>query len=99
MALLDDIKKDLRITHTALDSEIDDIIEEARADLKLSGVSYVKVEAETNIDPLIKRAIKIYSKSRMEEDTDKADRFSKSYEMLKQHLSLAADYQEPAPVV
>ena len=54
--LLDDIKTTLRVSHNALDNDISDLIEEARHDLMLSGVSSKK--ANDDIDPLIKRAIK-----------------------------------------
>ncbi|MEB8964099.1 head-tail connector protein, partial [Bacillus cereus] len=40
--ILKDIKKALRISHDALDDEINDAIEAARHDLMLSGVSSIK---------------------------------------------------------
>lgn len=93
MMLLDDVKNSLRISHEALDGEIEDLIEAARHDLMLSGVSSSKAEAvETAIDPLIKRAIITYVKAYTEQDNTKAERFQKSYDMLKMHLSLAGDY-------
>ncbi|MEC2571867.1 head-tail connector protein, partial [Bacillus cereus] len=55
--ILKDIKKALRISHDALDDEINDAIEAARHDLMLSGVSSIK--ANNDDDPLIKRAIKV----------------------------------------
>lgn len=96
--LLDDIKKSLRISHDVLNDEISDLIEEARADLILSGVSSVIVEAEPNVDPLIKRAIKLYAKIDFEEDKDKSEKYQRSYDLLKQHLSLSTDYSD-VPVV
>jgi uncharacterized phage protein (predicted DNA packaging) len=96
--MLEDVKKALRITHDVLNDEITDLIEEARADLILSGVSSVIAEAETNVDPLIKRAIKTYAKANFEEDKDKSEKYQRSYDLLKQHLSLSADYSD-VPVV
>jgi len=58
MALLDDVKQALRVNNTALNTEVQDIIDGAKADLELSGVNIIK---ET--DPLIKRAIILYAKS------------------------------------
>lgn len=88
--MLEDIKRSLRVTNTAFDSEILDLIEAARLDLVQSGVSILKAQEET--DPLIKRAITIYCKANFGYDNPDADRFNDSYVMLKQHLSLASDY-------
>lgn len=88
---MNDIKTALRISHTALDTEILDLIEEARADLMLSGISAVK--ANDDKDPLIKRAIKTYCKANFGFDNPDSDRLNQSYSMIKQHLSLAGDYQ------
>jgi len=92
MALLDDIKKALRVTHTALDSEITDLIEEARQDLIQSGVSSSKANDVT--DSLIKRAIRTYCRANFITDIDQAERFQESYNMLKIHLALSGDYTE-----
>lgn len=90
--LLDDIKVSLRITNTAFDGEIVDLIEEAKQDLRFAGISSVKANDET--DPIIKRAIKTYCKSQFGFDNPDADRLYDSYIMLKQHLALAGDYKE-----
>jgi uncharacterized phage protein (predicted DNA packaging) len=90
--MLNDVKTALRISNTAFDTDISDLIEEARADLILSGVSSVK--ANDDLDPLIKRVIKTYCKANFGFDNPDAERLQQSYEMLKQHLSLAGDYQE-----
>lgn len=37
--MLDVVKKAVRISHSALDDELEDLIEASRYDLKLSGVS------------------------------------------------------------
>ncbi|PEP79429.1 head-tail connector protein, partial [Bacillus toyonensis] len=59
--MLDVVKKALRISHHALDDEITDVMEAARHDLMLSGVSSTKVNVDA--DPLIKRAIITYTKA------------------------------------
>jgi uncharacterized phage protein (predicted DNA packaging) len=89
--LIDDIKVSLRLNHYALDSEISDLIEAARLDLSLSGVSISKANDE--VDPLIKRAITTYVKANFIPDGNEAERFQRSYDMLKNHLTLAGDYQ------
>ncbi|MEF7566413.1 head-tail connector protein, partial [Bacillus infantis] len=86
------VKVALRITHDALDAEIEDVIEEARQDLILAGVSSEKAGSEE--DSLIKRAVKTYAKAQMTADNVTAERFQRSYDMLKQHLTLAGDYTD-----
>ena len=87
MALIDDVKLALRVTSIDFDTEIQDLIDSAKADLQLSGV--VKLD-ET--DPLIKRAITTYCKANFGYDNPEADRFQRSYDLLKMHLALSADY-------
>ncbi len=71
----------MRISHDALDDEINDAIEAARHDLMLSGVSSIK--ANNDDDPLIKRAIKVYCKAEFVAEAKEAERFQASYNMLK----------------
>ena len=87
MAMLEDVKKTLRVTSTAFDSEVSDLIAACMLDLGISGVDTV---VET--DPLIKRAIITYCKAYFGYDNPDADRLAESYKMLKSHLSLSADY-------
>ncbi|MDM5439851.1 head-tail connector protein [Bacillus hominis] len=89
--MLDVVKKALRVSHNALDDEITDLIEAARYDLMLSGVSSKK--ANDDIDPLIKRAITTYCKAEFISDARESERFKTSYNMLKNHLTLAGDYK------
>lgn len=49
MALINDIKTALRISHSALDGEIEDLISAAQSDLLLSGVNANKTVTETVI--------------------------------------------------
>lgn len=90
MALLEDVKLALRITSSAFNSEIEDIIGAAKADLKLSGVAETKAEDED--DPLIKRTIIVYCKAHFGYDNPEAERFQQSYDMLKAHLTLSQEY-------
>ena len=96
MALLDDVKLALRITSSAFDNEIEGLIEAAKADLRLSGVSDAKVKDEN--DPLISRAITVYCKAHFGYDNPEAERFQQSYDMLKAHLTLSVEYTQ-APAV
>jgi len=92
MALLDDIKLTLRISNTAFDGEINDLISAAQSDLKLSGVLESKVNDDT--DPLIKRAIIVYVKANFGWNNPDAERLQHSYNMLKIHLALSQEYAE-----
>lgn len=89
MALLDDVKRELRISNTAFDTEVLDLIESAKLDLQLSGVVEEKI-IET--DSLIKRAIIFYCKAYFGYDNPDAQRFYDSYRMLETHLALSGDY-------
>lgn len=91
MALLDDVKLALRVSGTGLDTEVQDLIDAAKADLQLSGVHQDKID---ELDPLIKRAVIVYCKAHFGWDNPEADRFAKSYDMLKQHLTLSTEYTE-----
>jgi hypothetical protein len=87
--ILDAIKTTLRISGTDTDSEIEDLILAVKADLQLSGLLGEKILVT---DALIKRAIVVYCKANYGWDNPEADRFEKSYQMLKNHMSLSRDY-------
>lgn len=98
MAILDDVKKALRITATAFDGEVLDLIAAARDDLRLSGTLSTKVADDS--DTLIKRAITVYCKANFGYDNADAERFQKSYDSLKSHITLSQEYTvEPVEVV
>lgn len=85
--LLEKIKVALRIRSNSYDAEIYDLIETAKLDLKIAGVK--KFDEE---DPLIAQAIKTYCKANFGLDNKDSEKYQKSYDMLKQHLSLCGDY-------
>lgn len=87
MAILDEVKMALRIKTTAFDTqEIEPIIEACILDLKLAGIKVLETT-----DPLIKRAVVLYAKANFGSDPN-ADKFQKSYDLLKSSLSVAGDY-------
>jgi hypothetical protein len=90
MNLLDDVRLSLRLTQDIFDSEIQDIIDACKRDLILSGVS-ASIVNRKRIDPLIKRAITLYSKGHFGY-ADITEKYLQSYEMLKISLCLAGDY-------
>lgn len=90
--MLDKVKDALRVSGDDLNEEIQDLIDAAKADLALSGVNKDKIIED---DPLIKRAIILYCKAHFGYD-DMGERFTESYESLKRHLALSAEYTEVA---
>ena len=90
--MLDKVKLALRLSGTALDGEVSDLINAAIADLRLVGINVPEVgSSDTTGDPLLDRAIILYAKS---EDNfgGEGDRYRKAYDYLKCALSLAGDY-------
>ena len=90
MSMLADVKIALRITNSAYDVEITDLIAAARQDLILSGV--LPVKANSNTDALIKRAIVTYCKTHFGYDNPDAERLMMAYTHLKMSMTLAGDY-------
>jgi uncharacterized phage protein (predicted DNA packaging) len=88
--LLETVKTALRIpSDPNLESEALDLITAAKSDLQLAGVLQSKI---VDNDPLIKRAIVTYCKANFGWDNPEAERFRASYESLRNHLSLSAEY-------
>jgi len=92
--VLAEVKLALRVTTTDFDTEIQSLIDAAVADLTLAGVAAEKAQSTT--DPLIKRAVVTYCKAHFGYDNPDADRLMEAYNLLKQHLTLAEDYNSYA---
>lgn len=86
MKILQAVKVSLRITNTAFDDEIESIIAACKIDLRNAGVVRV-----CGGDPLILRAITLYAKAHFGYSDD-SEKYQRSYDALKQSLSLAGDY-------
>ncbi|MDK0667349.1 head-tail connector protein [Clostridium perfringens] len=85
--MLEKVKLSLRIKSDAFNIEILEMIEAAKLDLSISGIK--KIDED---DPLIQQAIKIYCKANFGLDNKDSEKYQKSYNMLKEHLSLCGDY-------
>lgn len=85
--MLEKVKLSLRIKNNKLDDEITDLIEACKIDLSISGVRKIKDE-----DPIIQRAIIVYCKANFGLDNKDSEKYQKSYDLLKQSLSLCGDY-------
>lgn len=85
--MLQDVKSSVRIINNKFDVELLDLIDAAKMDLLIAGVT--KVDED---DPLIKRAIILYCKANFGLDNKDSEKYQNSYENLKEKLSLCGDY-------
>lgn len=85
--MLEKVKLSLRIKSDAFNTEISEMIEAAKLDLSISGVEKINED-----DPLIQQAIKTYCRANFGLDNKDSEKYQKSYNMLKEHLSLCGDY-------
>ncbi|HAE16020.1 MAG TPA: DNA-packaging protein [Erysipelotrichaceae bacterium] len=86
--MLEKVRLALRITTTAFDSELSDLINAAYADLGIAGV----VNTEST-DPIIIRAVTTYCRMNFGEVSD-YDRLKASYDEQKAQLSMASGYTD-----
>lgn len=86
--MLDKIKLALRITTAAFDTEIEDLIAAALADLGLAGIAKLD---ET--DPLILRAVTTYCRANFGSPDD-YDRLKAAYDEQKAQLQVATGYTD-----
>jgi hypothetical protein len=87
MALIDNIKLSLRKKSAAFDTEIMDLIDSCKADLKLGGIDKI-----SESDPLTAHAIKLYCKGNYGYDED-TEKFMRAYENLKIAMALSGEYK------
>jgi uncharacterized phage protein (predicted DNA packaging) len=92
--LIDDVKQTLRVSTSTLDTEVNDIIESAKADLILSGILKSKTEEDVidEFDSLIKRAIILYVKANFGLDNVDSEKYQRAYDSLKTHLCISQEY-------
>ena len=89
--LFEKVKNALRLDDSYLDEEIEDLIQACLKDLAISGVEKINED-----DVLIARAVITYCRANFDPTNSDYDRFTSSYEMLKQHLCLCGEYSEVA---
>lgn len=91
--LIDDVRLALRITTTDFDSELNQLINAAKVDLGIAGVS-IPATTDSVVLDICNRAIITYCKLNFGE-MDKTDMYSKlkeSYDEQKAQLSMATGY-------
>lgn len=86
--MLEKVKMALRITTTAYDAELTDLIESAKLDMSIAGVVL-----PPTIDALVTRAIITYCKMSFGIPED-YDRLKASYDEQKAQLATATGYTE-----
>lgn len=86
--MLEKVRLALRVTTTAFDSEIEDLISAALADLGIAGVLTDNID-----DPLIIRAVITYCKANFGE-SDQYDRLKAAYDEQKAQLQTATGYTD-----
>ena len=95
--MLQKIKDRLRISHTKLDSEIEDTIKAARAEMVRAGVSERKANDEA--DNLILQAVKTYCLWNYANDSKVAEGYKKSWEYQLENIRKTPDYAERGDLV
>ena len=89
--MLEEVKLALRIKSTALDEDINGLIDACKADMRIAGIRAPDVaEGAAITKPIIKRAIILYCKADYNVD-DSAERYLATYENLKAALSLSSE--------
>jgi len=79
------IKQSMRISHDALNDDIEENVEICKADLNISGV-YWKED-----DRLLQKACELYVKWQYDYQ-GKGEQFEKAYKSLKDSMALCGDY-------
>lgn len=82
------LKTDLRISHTALDEDLDEQVSACLLDLQVTA-GVVEPDAA---DPLILAAVKLYVRANYTDDTKKAADYMARYDAMKASLQMAAGY-------
>lgn len=86
MAIIDDVRLALRITTTTFDTELTNLINAAKIDLGIAGVTL-----PTELDAICNLAIVTYCKCNFGQPDD-YDRLKRSYDEQKAQLSMATGY-------
>lgn len=94
MALLDDVKVACRVATDTFDSELNDLIDAALADMGIPNINSA-VLIKNNPDPLIKRAILTYCRMNFGQvDDGFYDRLKASYDEQKSQLLMSSNYTD-----
>lgn len=94
MALLDKVKAACRVTSTAYNDELSDMILASLADMGITDIK-ADVLVEENTDPLIQRAVITYCRMNFGyQDDINYDRLKASYDEQKSQLLMSGSYTD-----
>ena len=89
--LLESVKRELRVSNSVFDGEVQDLIDAVLLDLRIPQIDATKI-VET--DPLIKRAVILYCKANFGLDNPDSEKYQRSYDNLVEKLSLSSSYKD-----
>jgi len=95
VALLDDMKLLLRISNTAYDTEITDLINACESELILDGINEKIIDdfiSDPTSDKLLKRIFSVYIKANFGWDNEDSEKLMVNYESLRNRLTLSIEY-------
>lgn len=93
MALLDKVKMACRVTTTAYDEELSDLICAGVRDIGITDVRQELLENVNQLPPLIQRAVITYCRLNFGQPDD-YDRLKRSYDEQKAQLLMSSAYTE-----
>lgn len=85
--LLEAVKIYIRVTNEVYNSDVQDLINAAKAELKRVKVDVTGMET----DPLLRQAAKFYAKANFSSDANAA-RYQLAFENIRDSLALSGDY-------
>lgn len=92
MTLLEQIKKSMRIAHSALDETIEADEMAGAMDLSVAGVNPYDENGKLKEDALIWKAIELYCKAQADYE-GKGQQYQTAYNNLRDSLALCGDYK------
>lgn len=94
MALLDDAKVACRVTSTAFDTELNDLISAALSDLGITDIQSILLTSDDPV-PLIKQAVITYCRMNFGLQSETYyNRLKASYDEQKAQLLMSSEYTE-----
>lgn len=93
MAIIDKVKAACRVTSTAFNDELTDLISAAFKDIGITDVKAELLTESETIEPLILRAVITYCKMNFGYlSTDQYNKFKASYDEQKSQLLMSSEY-------
>jgi hypothetical protein len=93
MALLDKVKVACRVTSTAYDDELTDLIEAGLADMNITDIDSDLLVSGSELDPLVQRAVITYCKMNFGYLSDEQyQKFKASYDEQKAQMLMSSNY-------